>query len=264
MITLHASLLDISLVRVCLVIITVHYALSTVHLFAQRANKQPFSLCDAGDKPIDGGIKAGKQRTSDVPRGFCGDVEGFCVKLLYDPTHVLLVLLGVKGTRTVDHDAAGIQTFPGVADNLPLQTPTFLDILQTPFADGGRILAEHPFARARYVAENQVELRLRLLKVARVIVGDDAIRCSPFRDILQQNLRPRGDGFVAYQYTVLRQYAAHGRRFSAGSSAEVEDMLIVDSGQWTVMITLHANLIGICLVWACLVIITVHCPLSTN
>ena len=125
--------------------------------------------------------------------------------------HVLFVLLGIKGTRTINHDASRIQTFPGITDNLPLQTPTFLDILQTPFTDGGRILTEHPLARAGHVAENQVELRLRLTEISGVVVGDDAIRRSPFCDILQQDLRPRGNRFVAHQHAILWQDTTQSR-----------------------------------------------------
>ena len=143
--------------------------------FAQCANKQPFAFGEAWDEAIDGRVETFEQRTRDAPFGFCGDDQRLCTVFLHDPTYVFFVLFCIIGTRTIYKDASGVQTLPGISDYLPLQPPTFLHVLQTPLADGIRILAEHTLARARYVAEDNVKLRLRLAEITGVVVGDDAI-----------------------------------------------------------------------------------------
>ena len=109
----------------------------------------------------------------------------FCIQLIKYPAYILFILFSVKGAGTIDEDATRIQTFPRVCYNLTLQSPAFFNVLQTPFADGGRILAEHPLARAWNVAEDDVKMCLCLSKVTGIVVGDDCLWPAPFRDVLQ-------------------------------------------------------------------------------
>ena len=146
--------------------------------------EESFAPRNARNEAIHGSLKVRKQRTRDVPWGIGGNVEGFSVVCVHDPTHVLLVFLRIKGTRTIYHDATRIQTLPGISHNFPLQTPAFLYILNTPLADGSKIFTEHTLARARHIAEDEVELCLGLLEIMRIIVGDDAVRSAPLGDVL--------------------------------------------------------------------------------
>ena len=190
--------------------------------FAQNAHEESLATGDARDETIDGGIEAGEERTRDVPGGLCGDGDGLGIVSVEDPAHVLFVLFYIKGTRTIYKDATGIQTLPGIGDNLPLQAPTFLYVLETPLADGGGILAEHAFAGAGDIAEDEVERHLRLAEVTGVVVGDDAVGPAPFGDVLQEDLGTGGDGLVAHEDTALGQDGTHGGGLAAGGSAEVE------------------------------------------
>ena len=116
-----------------------------------------------------------------------------------------------------------MKTLPGLGDNLTLQAPAFLHILPTPLADGLRILAEHAFAGAGHVAEDDIELQLRLSEIAGIAVGDGAALVPPLGDVLQQYLGSGGVRLVAYDGTPLRQCGYGCRRLAARSSAEVKD-----------------------------------------
>ena len=140
-----------------------------------------------------------------MPLGLGLDGKHLGIELGEYPADVFLVLLGVKGARAIDQDAAVVEAGPRIADNLALQLPAFLYVLRAPFADGGRVLAEHAFARAGHVAENQVELHLGLSVITGVGVGDDVILVAPLRHVLQQDAGPLLHGFVAIEHTILGQ-----------------------------------------------------------
>ena len=106
-----------------------------------------------------------------------------------------------------------------------MQAPTLLHVLETPLADGGGILAEHAFAGAGNVAEDEVECHLRLAEVTGIVVGNDAVWPTPLGDVLQKDLGPCRYRLVAHEDAALGQDGAHGGGLTAGGSAEVEDVL---------------------------------------
>ena len=130
--------------------------------------------------------------------------------------------MGIEGAGGVDEDAARFQTAPDVAHDFALQMPAVVHILQAPFCDGSIVLAEHAFARARHIGENHVELKLRLLVVTWIIVGDNHIRMTEFLNVLGKNLRTGAHRFVAEEQTAFWQRCTHGSGFSARSCTEIE------------------------------------------
>ena len=117
-----------------------------------------------------------------------------------------------------------METFPCVVNNLALQLPALLYILRTPLADGRFVLAEHTLARAGYIAEDEVELHLRLSIVLGIIVGDDVVLVAPLCDVLQQDVGTVADGFIAVEYTVLGQCRTQQCRLATRGCAHVESL----------------------------------------
>ena len=113
-----------------------------------------------------------------------------------------------------------------------MQAPTFLYVLETPLADGGGILAEHAFAGAGDVAEDEVELCFGLAEVTGVVVSDDAVGPAPFGDVLQKDLGTGRDGLVAHEDAAIGQDCAHGGGLAAGGGAEVEGGYCVTEGRF--------------------------------
>lgn len=74
--------------------------------------------------------------------------------------------MGIEGAGRVDEETAGFQTVPDIAYYFMLQVPAVIHILQAPFADGAIILAEHAFAGAGNICEDDIKLKLRLLVIS--------------------------------------------------------------------------------------------------
>ena len=150
-------------------------------------------------------MEAFEQRTSDVPFRFCLYWQHLGTQFLHHPANVLLVFFYIKGTGTIYKYAALIQALPGVAHYLALQLPAFLHVLRAPFLDGSLVLAEHAFARARHIAEDEIETRLCFAIVFGVKVGDEMMLVAPLLHVFQQDAGPIADGLVAVEHTVLGQ-----------------------------------------------------------
>ena len=131
----------------------------------------------------------------------------------------------IKCTRTIYEESARSKTLPGIGYNFALQSPALLHILLTPLADGGRILAEHAFARTGHVTQNEVERELGLAEITRIVVGHHAVGIAPLGDVLQQDLCTITDGLIAHQRAVVGQYAEQSGRFSTRSSTEIQSSL---------------------------------------
>ena len=130
--------------------------------------------------------------------------------------------MGIEGAGRVDEETAGFQAVPDIAYDFALQMPAVVHILQAPFADGAIILAEHTFAGAGNISEDDIKLKLRLLVVAWIVVGDDHIGMTELLDILCKNLRAGAHRFVAEKKTPFRQGSTYGGRFSTWSRTEIE------------------------------------------
>ena len=192
-------------------------------LLPHDCHKQPFATTRAGNEPINRLVEALKQRTRDVPFGLdalYGQHLGS--QFLHEVADVLFVLLRIKGTGTIYYQATFLQALPGVTDYFTLQSPTLLHVLRAPLADGGRILAEHAFARTGNVAEDEGKPHPALDEVAGVEVGDAVVLVAPLADVFGQYLTAFAVRLVASEQPLLGQHRAQQCRFAAGGSAKVE------------------------------------------
>ena len=158
-------------------------ALHFVAAFSQHAHEKSFAARKARHESVDRRIEALKQRSGDVPCCLCLHTDWLCAERLHEEADVLLVLLGVERAGGVNEQTAGQQTFPCFADNVALQSPALFHVLETPFVNGLRVLAEHSLAGTGHVAEHHVEHFARAAVVFGVVAGDNTVRMSPFHDV---------------------------------------------------------------------------------
>ena len=157
-----------------------------------------------------------------LPRRVGRDDERLGPELLYYIMYSVLVLLGVVGTGAIDQQAAGLQRTPDVREDLPLPLGAEANIRQRPLFAARRVFAEHAFAGAGDVGQDEVEKMGEAAQFARLGIRYDALRIAPLGDIFGKDIRPAADDFVAHHDTPFRQERAEMRGFSTRRRAEVE------------------------------------------
>ena len=219
--SLVSSVLSFILILVffLLFIFLLHFRFS---LFSEYREENAFSAGLAWEETIDRDVCA-DEIARDIP-SFIDIVEcdRISPQLLTDPGDILFVFVGIEGAGRVDEETAWFQAVPDIAYDFALQVPAVVHILQAPFADGAIILAEHTFAGAGNISEDDIKLKLRLLVVAWIVVGDDHIGMTELLDILCKNLRSGAHRFVAEKKATFRQGSTYSGRFSTWSRTEIE------------------------------------------
>ena len=136
--------------------------------------------------------------------------------------YVFLVLFGIVGAGAVDQQAARFQGVPDVMDDTALASGTEFDVGHAPLACTVGVFAEHTLARAGHVGDDHVEQMRKTADLLRIVIGDNAVRVSPFGDVFSQDVTPAADHFVADKQASFRQQAEQVCRFSTRSGTQVE------------------------------------------
>ena len=187
---------------------------------AEGGEEEAFAPRFVGKETID--RKGIPEAAGYLPRRVGLDGERLGPELLYYIMYSVLVLLGVVGTGAIDQQTAGLQRAPDVREDLPLPLGAEADIRGRPLGAARRVFAEHAFAGAGDVGQDEVEKMGEAAQFARLGIRYDALRIAPFGNIFGKDIRPAADDFVAHHDTPFRQKRAEMRRFSTRCRAEVE------------------------------------------
>src|SRR5690606_6841878 len=112
--------------------------------------------------------------------------DKFNVLLLLQPFQILFILELIEGACAVDQQTSFAQRIPGVGENASLTSRAPLNSLRRPLVDRSLVLAKEALARAWCVDNHNIEKSRQSLEISRIIVGYNAIRITPFLDILCQ------------------------------------------------------------------------------
>lgn len=136
----------------------------------------------------------------------------------HEPTHLILVLVAVKGAGAVDEQAAGLECGKDGAQDVALALGTLANVVEAPLAEGHGVLAEHTLAGAGNVGEDEVE---RIAETGEFIgeilghhnvgqrraTGSGSNGAAPLLHVLGQHLSALAHGLVRDEQTALGQMA---------------------------------------------------------
>ena len=129
-----------------------------------------------------------RRALDDAPRRVIVYRQHFGTQTVGYPFDVLLVLLFVEGAGRIKQYPAGFEGIPYVHQDGALTLRALTHGLQTPFAAGLFVLAEHTFARTRGIDQNTVEDMLAALAVfGGGVMRDDGVAVAPFLDVFAEH-----------------------------------------------------------------------------
>ena len=151
-----------------------------------------------------------------------GEGDGFGVPFGEEPFEDGFVLVGVVGAGAVNEGAAGAEALPDVGKDAALAFGAEAGIGFAPFGDGGGVFAEHAFAGAGGIDEDEVEGAFEGGEAGGVVVGDDDVVLPPFDDVFAEDGGAAADDFVGDEEAAWGEEGGGKGGFASRGGAEVE------------------------------------------